>query len=68
MLYLLWSREHQGYWKWNRHGYTTDLKEACLFSLEEATQQCADSNLFLSTKPPEELIVPVTDESQVRNG
>lgn len=63
MLYLLWSREHQAYWKANHHGYVTSAAEAALFTLEEAVEQCRQANLFLDTKPPQDLIVPVTDES-----
>lgn len=68
MIYLLWSREHQGYWKANHHGYVVKPSEAALFTLEDAVEQCRKSNLFLGTKPPDELIVPVTDESEVRHG
>ena len=34
--YLIWSNGHRGWWKGNRHGYTTLTHRAGQFSFEEA--------------------------------
>src|SRR2546422_8179969 len=42
--YLIWSNEHQGWWKANRHGYTTRTDKAGHFSFGEASAICEQAN------------------------
>jgi len=44
MRYLIWSNEHRGWWKANRHGYTTRTDKAGQFSFEQATEILARAN------------------------
>jgi len=59
MKYLIWSKEHHGYWKESRFGYVYSKAEAGRFSLEDATQICEDANAYCQDdEEPEETIVP----------
>ena len=46
MKYLIWSNEHRGWWKQNRHGYTTRTDKAGQFSFEQAKQICENANRY----------------------
>ena len=46
MRYVIWSFDHQAWWRPNRQGYTTKLAEAGRYSAEEAGQIVTDS-IFL---------------------
>jgi hypothetical protein len=41
--YLIWSNEHAGWWKGNRHGYASGLAGAGHFSRDEAIEICRDA-------------------------
>lgn len=41
--YLIWSNEHAGWWKGNRHGYASGLAGAGHFSRDEAIENCRDA-------------------------
>lgn len=43
--WAIWSNEHNGFWKPNRHGYTRSLAEAGRFSKEEAQRICDEASL-----------------------
>jgi len=53
--YLIWSVEHNGWWKGDRHGYSDNLPGAGMFSKEEAEQIVNDSNM----RGLEECMIPV---------
>lgn len=45
-MYLIWSYEHDGWWKENSTGYTDDVEQAGLYTEEQASQICNEANLF----------------------
>jgi len=44
--YLIWSVEHNGWWKQSQYGYSDDLSEAGLFSKEKAKEIIDNANRF----------------------
>jgi hypothetical protein len=42
-IYLVWSDEHQGWWKAAERGYTPFLAQAGHYSRERAIQICTDA-------------------------
>lgn len=60
---LVYSREHRGFWKQSRNGYTPRLSEAGCFSLLAAKAICDDANrLVKDGEPPEETLVIIDNE------
>lgn len=58
--YLIWSREHNSWWRPNRRGYTTNIKSAGHYSFTEALEICFGANYFVNDhQPPNETIVPI---------
>jgi hypothetical protein len=45
-MYLIWSFEHDSWWKPCRHGYTEDVMQAGLYSKEDAEQICEHANSY----------------------
>lgn len=41
--YLIWSNEHRAWWRAGRMGYTRRLKEAGVYSRDEALKICRDA-------------------------
>lgn len=41
--YLVWSNEHQGWWKPGGYGYAPGLRHAGHFTREQAIQICRDA-------------------------
>lgn len=39
-MYLIWSNEHLAWWRTASKGYSSNIKDAGLYSLEEARQIC----------------------------
>ena len=65
MKYRIWSIEHDGWWKENKHGYVSDIKSAGIFTLYEANAICCDANVmmdFNNDNTPNEAMVPVEEE------
>lgn len=57
--YVIWSREHKGWWRPGRRGYTPSLYDAGLYSKEEAMEICKDANMLWDGEGmPEEVAVP----------
>ena len=46
--WLVWSYEHQGWWKPWRWGYTREVAEAGRYTLAEATEICEKANRYAS--------------------
>lgn len=42
--YLIWSFEHQGWWRASLHGYTPDFEEAGHFTAAQALSICKTAN------------------------
>lgn len=69
MKYLIWSTEHRGWWKPNRHGYTTRTDLAGRFSSEEARNIIANANRPLTgatLEAPPELMVEAPSRDQIK--
>jgi hypothetical protein len=62
--YLVWSNEHQAWWRPNERGYTTNLSAAGVYSHREALLICATARDGWSpNKPPPEIPV-VKDDAE----
>ena len=63
--WLIWSTEHQAWWKPNQFGYTRNIEKAGHYSYNEAVKICKSANNFVTdesgTTEPEELMLPVED-------
>lgn len=44
-MYLIWSIEHQGWWREDERGYTQDLDEAGLYHKEVAARIVKEANI-----------------------
>lgn len=56
--WLIWSNEHNAWWKSGGLGYTRKRSEAGIFSREEADEICRGANLHLADDvPPYETMV-----------
>lgn len=55
--WLIWSHEHQAWWRANAQGYTTYRKDAGRYSWAEALAILNDANYKLP-KAPNEALVP----------
>lgn len=49
MQYLIYSREHEAWWKPAERGYTTDIDQAGRYSREKAAAICEGANKHAST-------------------
>jgi hypothetical protein len=66
MKYLIWSNEHRGWWKANRHGYTTRTDKAGQFSFEEACNIVSNANRYLrKDEPRNEVLVDAPSRDQI---
>ena len=69
MMYLIWSNEHNGWWRPKQCGYTNHRELAGRYTLEEATEIVYFANKHIQWKHtpdekipvPKEAIVPVAD-------
>lgn len=55
--WLIWSFEHQGWWKPKKFGYTTNILEAGRYSYQEAKNIVEKAN-YGCYNIPEEAMVP----------
>jgi hypothetical protein len=62
MKYLIWSNEHRGWWKPNRHGYTTRTDKAGQFTFDEAADIIKDANRFRV----EEILIAAPHPDQIK--
>ncbi len=44
--YLIWSEEHGGWWRAARRGYTTEMREAGVYTAPEAREIVEQGNLM----------------------
>jgi hypothetical protein len=58
-LYLIWSEEHGRWWGPAQRGYTTSIREAGLYTLQEANDICTRANQFLEPTSFNEIAFPV---------
>lgn len=60
--YVIWSFEHDAWWKENHRGYTPHLDEAGIYSKDEAAKIVENANKFLNEgeKPNEEFMTLTT--------
>jgi len=58
-MWLVWSNEHNAYWKPARRGYTKDKDAAGRYSTAAATEICDNANQFIpENRIPNEIMVP----------
>lgn len=56
--WLIWSREHQGWWLPGHKGYIQNRDQAGRYPLQEAMTICEQANKYLKpTDPPQETFV-----------
>lgn len=55
--WLIWSIEHNGWWKPAQFGYTQKKDEAGRYSFEQARKIVASANEFRGSKPPNEAMI-----------
>jgi hypothetical protein len=58
-MYLIWSIEHEAWWKPNKCGYTFDRDEAGRYPFDEAKKIVGTANQYRGDKAPNEAMVPV---------
>lgn len=56
MAYLIWSNEHNAWWKYNGRGYTTDLGDAGLYEEDEAMEILTASATGAPPGQPKEIL------------
>lgn len=56
-IWLIYSREHNAFWKPNERGYTTLVTEAGRYTGPRALRICIDANLGLAERSPNEVAV-----------
>lgn len=60
--YLIWSNEHRAWWRPNRCGYTTYVRNAGRYQRDEAIQIARNArNGWVAGQPPPEIAVPEAD-------
>lgn len=57
--WLIWSNEHNGWWKPNSMGYCRDRKDAGRFDYKEACEIVENANYGLETSPHEAMVLDV---------
>jgi hypothetical protein len=59
MKWLIWSREHEAYWRHASLGYTPSRREAGRFETDEAIRICQEMNYTRKdNEPPDEYMLP----------
>lgn len=61
-LYLIWSLEHNAWWRPARNGYTTSMKDAGIYTYSDAQNICIDANAPCRGRNAHEAMVPYTPE------
>lgn len=63
--YYIWSFEHNGWWRRNNCGYTTDIKLAGKYSYGNAKQICDNANAYQPIDKPNEEMICIDDSSRI---
>lgn len=59
MKWLIWSFEHQAWWKSSGWGYTRDISKARQYEYDQAVDIVTISNNCHASELPQEAMVPV---------
>lgn len=62
-LYIIWSNEHNGWWRPARCGYTSHRSLAGEYTLEEATKIVQDANKYIKWEHMHDDEIPVPNEA-----
>jgi len=62
--YLIYSREHNAFWRPGSRGYTHLVEDAGRYALDEAIEICLDANDSVHASDPEEVVVGCPDAIQ----
>ena len=54
---LVWSVEHNGWWRSNRNGYSYERNDAGKYSFDEAAQIVKEANILCIDSPNETMIL-----------
>ena len=57
-MWIIWSIEHNRYWKAGEMGYTFDRKEAGVYTFDEALRIVTNANQFCAESDPHEAMIP----------
>ena len=60
--WLIWSLEHDSWWKPNHQGYTLKKEEAGRYSFEEALKIAISANHYRGNNPPLEAMLPDSND------
>lgn len=59
MKWLIWSNEHDMWWRPEAHGYTSFRDKAGRYELKRAMEICVNANAFLNVdSEPNETLLP----------
>jgi hypothetical protein len=64
LYYFIWSLEHGQWWKSHKVGYTENIKEAGLYTFDEALQIVASANIAENNVPNEAMVPVVIKDSK----
>jgi hypothetical protein len=62
--WLIWSNEHEAWWRPNEYGYTRDIQQAGKYPIEDARRICTKANTYGKI---EELMGPVPNWVDILN-
>lgn len=65
--YYIWSYKHDSWWRWNSRGYTTDIKQAGLYTEKDARKICDSANAYQPADKPHEEMRHVENYSRVES-
>ncbi len=55
--YLIWSNEHNAWWRPNSRGYCADIRDAGQYTMREAENICANAYPRIKNEPPPEVMI-----------
>lgn len=64
ILFNIWSNQHNAWWKVGKRGYTENIEEAGVYTLEQAIEICTGANWNVNAEAkgvlvPDEAMVPI---------
>lgn len=63
--YYIWSFEHNGWWKRNNRGYTTNIRQAGKYAYNNAKQICDNANAYQPIDAPNEEMIHIDDHPRI---